>query len=231
MKGDKGDKGDTGASAYEIAVRNGFKGTEAEWTAQLPGKDDPNAMHYDDPDGTTATMRGATGTQIRNVADATADTDAANLQQVRAGNSATLASAKSHADAGDAAMLTSAKSYTDASSANAVRSANSYTDSKVAAWNDTFTKYQQAVDQRFIATDRRISQIGAMSNAMSQMTANAVPTREGKGRIAIGVGVQSGDKAVSIGFGKRLPGGASFTFGASASRNEISAGAGLGFDL
>ena len=38
--GEKGDKGDTGAaglSAYEIAVKNGFEGTEAEWLASLAG--------------------------------------------------------------------------------------------------------------------------------------------------------------------------------------------------
>ena len=46
-KGDKGDKGDTGMtgatganglSAYEIAVKNGFAGTETEWLASLKGE-------------------------------------------------------------------------------------------------------------------------------------------------------------------------------------------------
>lgn len=31
----KGDKGDNGKSAYEIALNNGFVGTEAEWLASL----------------------------------------------------------------------------------------------------------------------------------------------------------------------------------------------------
>ncbi|WP_421877528.1 hypothetical protein [Marinoscillum sp.] len=48
LKGDRGDKGDTGAdgsdgsdgaSAYEIAVSNGFAGTESEWLASLEGAD------------------------------------------------------------------------------------------------------------------------------------------------------------------------------------------------
>lgn len=34
-KGDKGDKGDQGPSAYEIAVANGYSGTETEWLAYL----------------------------------------------------------------------------------------------------------------------------------------------------------------------------------------------------
>lgn len=36
-KGDKGDPGATGESAYQIALDNGFSGTEAEWLASLVG--------------------------------------------------------------------------------------------------------------------------------------------------------------------------------------------------
>lgn len=36
-KGDKGDPGATGESAYQIALDNGFVGTEAEWLASLKG--------------------------------------------------------------------------------------------------------------------------------------------------------------------------------------------------
>ena len=36
-KGDKGKPGDNGKSAYEVAVANGFKGTEEEWLVSLQG--------------------------------------------------------------------------------------------------------------------------------------------------------------------------------------------------
>ena len=52
-----------------------------------------------------------------------------------------------------------------------------------------------------------------------------------KGRIAIGVGAQGSEGAVSIGYGKRIGDRASFSFGASFSSGESSAGAGFGFDL
>ena len=42
IKGEKGDKGDTGAdgkSAYEVAVANGYTGTQAQWLASLKGAD------------------------------------------------------------------------------------------------------------------------------------------------------------------------------------------------
>lgn len=34
----KGDKGDAGASAYDIAIANGFKGSEKQWLASLKGE-------------------------------------------------------------------------------------------------------------------------------------------------------------------------------------------------
>lgn len=37
VQGPKGDKGDRGESAYEIAVRHGFIGTEAAWLKSLKG--------------------------------------------------------------------------------------------------------------------------------------------------------------------------------------------------
>lgn len=48
-KGDKGDKGDPGAdgkSAYEIAVNNGFNGTEQEWLESLKAKSEKNTWVF-----------------------------------------------------------------------------------------------------------------------------------------------------------------------------------------
>lgn len=38
LKGEKGETGDTGYSAYEIALTNGFEGTEEEWLESLKGE-------------------------------------------------------------------------------------------------------------------------------------------------------------------------------------------------
>lgn len=58
IKGEKGDKGDDGASAYEVAVDNGFVGTESQWLASLKGdpgekgdKGDPGDDGADGTDG------------------------------------------------------------------------------------------------------------------------------------------------------------------------------------
>ena len=38
-QGPQGEKGEVGESAYELAIENGFKGSETEWLASLKGKD------------------------------------------------------------------------------------------------------------------------------------------------------------------------------------------------
>ena len=52
----KGDKGDPGKSAYEIAVANGYVGTEQEWIASLKGdKGDPGTPGTNGKDGVNGT--------------------------------------------------------------------------------------------------------------------------------------------------------------------------------
>lgn len=52
IKGEKGDKGDDGKSAYEVALANGYTGTQAQWIASLkgangaPGKDGQTWQPY-----------------------------------------------------------------------------------------------------------------------------------------------------------------------------------------
>ena len=62
-KGEKGDKGDTGAdgkdglNAYQLALKNGFKGTLSEWLKSLKGQSGKSAYQF-------AREHGFTGTEI-----------------------------------------------------------------------------------------------------------------------------------------------------------------------
>ena len=176
--------------------------------------------------------------QIKNLAAGTDPTDAVNLHQLEqasvqlnAGVQKKFEAAQDLADAGDAATLAASKTYTDTTATQTLASAKAYTDARFAAWTDSFTQYRQQVDTRFAQTDRRIDQIGAMGSAMTHMAVNAANGDSAKGRIALGVGAQGGQGAVSIGYGKRIGDRGSFSFGASFSSGESSAGAGFGFDL
>jgi hypothetical protein len=64
-----------GLSAYEIAVKNGFRGTEAEWLASLSVKGDPGTLE-------SHTEVDALGHRVVNVAEPVEDTDGATKKYV-----------------------------------------------------------------------------------------------------------------------------------------------------
>ncbi|WP_243877738.1 YadA-like family protein [Stenotrophomonas maltophilia] len=63
------------------------------------------------------------------------------------------------------------------------------------------------------------------------MAVNTAGGRSERGRLGVGAGWQSGQKALSIGYGKQLGARASFSLGGAFSGNERSAGMGFGIDL
>ena len=190
--------------------------------------DPAEVAKHDDEGRELVTLQGQEGTQIRNVAAGTMPMDAVNVQQMQNADAATLQSAKSYADAGDAAMLTASKSYTDGKSTQTLQSANAYTDGKFAAWNDSFTQYQQQVDLRFAQTDKRIDQMGAMSGAMTSAAINTAGL-PGRNRVGMGVGVQNGRSAVAVSYQRLVRPNASVSLTGAFSSGESSISAGAGF--
>lgn len=196
--GPQGPKGDQGLSAYEVALSNGFTGTEQQWLNSLSGTD-ANAVHYDAGATSSVTLAGTEGTQVKNVADGAAPTDAANKRQV---------------DAGDAATL---------------RAANTYTDSRVAGLTQArFDAMEAQMNARFVDTDNRISQMGAMNTAMTTMAASTAGIRS-QNRLGVGTGYSNGKTALSVGYQRAISDRATVTIGGAFSSGESSAGVGVGF--
>lgn len=111
--GPAGPAGQTGATGA----------TGATGPAGKDGKDatggtgiDPLAVHYESATEATVTLRGASGTQIRNVAEGTAGTDAVNVDQLQE-------------------ALRSANAYTDLRSIDTLNQANAYTDMRIGQLN------------------------------------------------------------------------------------------------
>ena len=146
---------------------------------------------------------GSTGNERRvtNVATGSAPTDAANVQQVQAGNAATLASA------------------------------NQYTDLQIQAFGGQLTSLQQEIDVHLRQQDARIDQQGAMSAAMLNMAINAAHSNSANGRIGVGAGWMNGESALSVGYSKQIGDRASFSLGGAFTSDDSSAGIGFGIDL
>ncbi|RZA35069.1 MAG: hypothetical protein EOP92_12420 [Lysobacteraceae bacterium] len=228
-----GVQGERGLSAYEVAVSNGFAGTENDWLQSLggaqgptgptgpegPAGGGPRSVTYDSDTLDVLTMAGADGTRIANVADGVEATDAVNLGQM---------------EAGDADTLAAANEYTDNTATETLSAANTYTDQRFAEITglaDSFDTFRGEVDRRFTQQDRRIDKQGSMSSAMLNMAINAAGSQSPRGRIAAGVGFQGGERALSVGYAKRIGQRASFSLGGAFSGSEKSAGVGFGVDL
>jgi autotransporter adhesin len=155
--------------------------------------------------GTAANTR-----QVTNVAAGTQATDAANFGQVQEA----LITAKGYADAGDQQTL---------------GQANAYTDQKLSgfATSSDVTSLRNEVNGRFHTVNQRVSRVGAMGAAMSQM-AFSTQGIDAKNRLGVGVGGYSGESALSVGFSRQLSPKANVTFGAAISGSETSGGVGVG---
>ena len=63
-QGPKGDKGDTGKSAYELAIENGYTGTEVQWLSSLKGEKGDAFKYSDFTREQLNALKGKDGTSI-----------------------------------------------------------------------------------------------------------------------------------------------------------------------
>ena len=222
-----GVQGERGYSAYEVAVQNGYAGSEAQWLSSLQGPagptgpqgpegpdgGGPRSVSYDNDERDTLTLAGAEGTRIANVADGVAATDAVNVRQMQAG---------------DAATLDAANTYTDTVAVQTLQSANAYTDSRFAAWDAQLESIQRGIDDRFRHQDRRIDRMAAMAGAYAGMAMNTAGLA-GRNRIGVGIGGQNGEQALAIGYQRALGTHASVSLGGAFGGGERSLMGGAGF--
>lgn len=188
--GTNGVNGKDGDSAYQVALSQGFQGTQAQWLAALKAAPavtgataDAQAAHYDAgqnsltlarPDGTPGAIA------LHHVADgavAEGSQDAVNGGQLYTSEQANRA-------------------YTQAQVQDALTTSRAYTDTQVQAAADWSRGY---TDARIHQLDRKLSAQSAMSQATSQAAAAlaGVDTRF-RNRWATGVGSTGGRAANSV---------------------------------
>ncbi|EJE6497441.1 YadA-like family protein, partial [Salmonella enterica] len=166
---------------------------------------------YDDESRDAVTLEGKSGTRVSNVADGKADTDAANVRQVKKAES-------------------NSKAYTDTKTTETLQTAKRYTDTRVNDVSRGLDELGNRMERGFRETNKRISRQSAMTSAMVQMGINAAGGRSERGRIAFGLGYSDGEAAVSVGYGKSF-GRGSVSVGGAFSGGEASVGVGFGFDM
>ena len=113
----------------------------------------------------------------------------------------------------------------------AIATANQYADKQFEYAQKSLQNFKGEVNDRFRRQDAQIHKIGAMSAANAHMAINAAGVAPGRGRIAVGMGVQRGEQAVALGFAKALSETTRVSVGGAVSGQERSMGASIGVDL
>ncbi|PZS87680.1 hypothetical protein A7X83_01685 [Stenotrophomonas maltophilia] len=212
-QGDKGDKGDDGRSAYEVAVDEGFTGTETEWLNSLKGADGRdgrdgaravagrNIEIQDNQDGTqTVSLSkdvdlGADGSL--SVGATTVNNDGLSIQ---GGPSVT----RNGVDAGNQRVTSVAPGRIERGSTDAVNGGQIYDLQE--QWNDRWTN----VDRRFDNVEKRLNGLGAQMGAMTMMAA-----APGEGGVTVGLGYSGGETALAVGWSRRINDRTSIAVGAA----------------
>ncbi|WP_313461254.1 YadA-like family protein, partial [Stenotrophomonas sp.] len=181
--------------------------------------------------GEGAVASGASATAIGQGASATA----ANSVALGQGSVADRANAVSVGSAGNERQVTNvAAGYAATDAVNkgqldsGLATANSYTDQRFSAMADNFDIYKGEIDERLRHQDRRIDRQGAMNAAMLNMATSAAGVRT-QNRVGVGVGFQSGESALSLGYQRAISERATVTFGGAFSSDDSSVGVGAGF--
>jgi autotransporter adhesin len=175
------------------------------------------------PQGKTKAMAHTPATPLAAAADETSETTPATASSAEATGVAPGSSAPP--------TLAEAQAYSSNTTTQTLASANAYADFRVAALEDDFLAYRGEVDERLRNTDRRLDRQGAMGSAMLNMAINAAGTQSPRGRVAVGIGYQNGENAMSVGYGRKIGERASLSVGGAFSGDEKTIGAGFGMDL
>ncbi|WP_414608258.1 YadA-like family protein [Stenotrophomonas pavanii] len=221
--GIQGPAGQNGASAYDIAVSNGFVGTEREWLDSLQGRDGvdgQNGADGRDGAGGGSTVAAGENIEVQDNGDGTQTVSLAKDVDLGEDGSLTVGATtvnnngvsiqggpsvtRQGVDAGNQRVTSVAPGRIERGSTDAVNGGQIYELNE--QWNDRWTE----IDRRFEKTDKRLNGLGAQMGAMTMMAATP-----GEGGVTVGVGFSGGETALAVGWSRRINDRASIALGAA----------------
>lgn len=236
-QGPQGPTGQTGAdgrSAYQVAVDDGFVGTQTEWLESLRGADGQDGQ---DGIGGSDVVAGDNievsenddGTQTVSLSDNIQLSDQGSVQvgattvnadgvSIEGGPSMTV----NGIDAGNRRITSVSDGRIEQGSTDAVNGGQIW--ALQDQWNDSWTEINNRLDQ----TNGRIDALGAQSAAMSMMTGAGTYLPVGKVAWSAGVGFYGNKTAFAVGLKARASERSSWSIGISFSPDGKPMG-GIGF--
>ena len=149
-------------------------------------------------------------------------------QEMATGNAATLQSANTYTNTQVTTNNTTIRQEISSSNTATLNSAKAYTDNRVSGIESSVKQLRSDVTGMINQQNRLIDQQGAMSAAMLNMASSAGAVRTAN-RVALGIGTQNGEQAISVGYQRSVNDRTAFTLGGAATKDQSSFGIGLGF--
>lgn len=236
--GPQGPTGADGKSAYEVAVGNGYSGTEQDWLASLKGADGKDGVGGGSGSKTVAgknieVSENQDGTQTVAVSDNVVLTENGSVKvgattvdakgvSIEGGASMT----RDGINAGNQRVTSVAAGRIEKGSTDAVNGGQIY--DMQTALNDRWDETNRRIDRQ----DRRIDAMGAQVAAMSMMAAANVPAAVGEVQASAGIGFSGNEGALAIGWRTRITERTSVSGGFSYSaRGKAMGGVGVSINL
>ncbi|KAF1055519.1 MAG: Autotransporter adhesin EhaG [Stenotrophomonas maltophilia] len=237
-QGPAGADGADGRSAYEVAVGNGYKGTEIEWLASLKGTDGKDGVGGGSGSKTVAgknieVSENQDGTQTVAVDDNVVLSESGSVKvgattvdakgvSIEGGASVT----RDGINAGNQRVTSVAAGRIEKGSTDAVNGGQIY--DMQTALNDRWDETNRRIDRQ----DRRIDAMGAQVAAMSLMAAANVPAAVGEVQASACIGFSGNEGALAIGWRARITERTSVSGGFSYSaRGRAMGGVGVSINL
>lgn len=242
--GPAGPAGQDGASAYEVAVGNGFVGTEQEWLESLRGPEGPAGADGQNGTGNGSRVAGGRNIEVQDNPDGTQTVSVADNIQLSDEGSLEVGATRVDAegvhiadgpsmttqgiDAGNRRVTSVADGRIEQGSTDGVNGGQIWALEQ--GWNDSWTQINNRVDR----LEGNIDAVGAQSAAMSMMSGAGSYLPVGRVAVSAGYGQYGSKAAFAVGAKVRLTERASATFGMSATPSgggKLMIGAGFSYTL
>lgn len=236
-QGPAGADGADGRSAYEVAVGNGYKGTEKEWLASLKGADGKDGVgggssksvagkniEVSDNQDNTQTVAVADNVVLSENGSVKVGSTTVDAKGVSIEGGASMT--RDGINAGNQRVTSAAAGRIEKGSTDAVNGGQIY--DMQTALNDRWDETNRRIDRQ----DRRIDALGAQVAAMSMMAAANVPAAVGEVQASAGIGFSGNEGALAIGWRARITERTSVSGGFSYSaRGKAMGGVGVSINL
>jgi autotransporter adhesin len=236
--GAQGPAGPAGASAYEVAVQEGFQGTREEWLLSLQGADG-----RDGANGAGRELRAGSNVEVTTNDDGSQTASLTDNVVLSDQGSVTVGATKltnNGLTIQGGPSVTAAGIYAGNQRVTGVADGRVAQGSTDAVNGGQLWNLQQSLDDRWIEidrrfehTDKRINGLGAQTAAMAQMAAAGGPYGLAVGEVAIGAGVgfYGNEAAIAIGWSSRVTERVNVSAGVSFGSGKTKPMGGVGISI